>query len=471
MTDDYLTVRDAKFFSFAEALATRARWVRQNLAPGTSVSINAELGYGGARLMDVRWTGPKSISKLCDCLYYCNRDIKLRVVGCSAGNIIAYSLGVLLGLKGRCCGYDVKNPKKNGNNIRRDLFFQASGLKIPDSMDCACECVRLIADLLLEVVAVQEHPSWHKNNDDDHDQESLRPNFNHKLSTDIIKEMFEGKKTAESILVFSQGTAASGFSDLYVEAPIQYLLNTFRAIDGLEGRLGVFYLLSRFLIICCTDWKCGEDYINPFFERCELYIGARKNTGDEGFVFSDLVGTQSVPLISLDNLSNLKEDVDRFNKSVDLLMESIDVREIVFPRLAQVVWQRRIKRLRLKENNTLLKNWKWNGQLSTVRFYSNTDFEVVNHRQNTVDIMTNNANGYLPDFEMMVLLLKAPEKTLCWNYVFEISPLGKHLFNLERVSGHFEASLPNLTPWQLKVTQTKKGRKMAVYTPRVSVTD
>lgn len=437
-------MRDVKFYLFAEAVAKRAKWIRNNISGTTSASINVEFGYGGARLMDVRWTGFKSISKLCECLHYCGDNLKLRVVGSSAGNIIAYSLATVLAMKGKCCGYNVKNPQRRGTNINRRLFYEASGLSIPANINCACECVRIIADLLLEIVAVQVHPAWH---DEDTRGEEYRTR--RKLSTDTIREMFAGTKTAESVLSFSQGTAASGFSDLSVEAPVQYVLNMYRAIEGLEGRVGALYTLSRFLVLFCVDWS-NEHVYNPFFDVCEFYIGARKIVDDEGFVFTELVGMDYVPLVQLSPTTVLN-DVERFNRSMDILMDSIDVKEIVLPRIAQIIWQRMTKRLMLRNNKSLsdIRNWRWCGRVPTPRSFSPEDYELIERRQICADIMTNSATDYLPDFEKTVP--GESKNLLCWNYVFELSPLGKHLFQLERVSGLFEASLPLISPWQLKV--------------------
>lgn len=379
--------------------------------------------------MDVRWTGFKSIAKLCECLSYCSSDLKLRVVGSSAGNIITYSLAMILAMKGKCCGYDVKKPRKRETKINRQLFYKASGLCIPANVNCACECVRIISDMLLEVVAVQEHPAWH---DDDLFNTRWR-----KLSTNIIREMFAGTKTAESVLSFSRGTAASGFSDLFVEAPVRYVLNMYRAIEGLEGRVGALYTLSRFLVLFCIDWS-NEHVYNPFFDVCEFYIGARKIVDDEGFVFTDLVSTDSVPLVHL-SPTTVFDDVERFNRSMDILMDSIDVRGIILSHIAPIIWQRMTKRLKLRNNKSLsdLKNWQWSGKVSTPRSFSSKDYELTEQRQISADIMTNSADDYLPDFEKIITV--GSTNLLCWNYVFELSPLGKHLFQLERVSGLSEA--------------------------------
>ena len=431
MTSDFdITVRDVKFYMLAETVAKRAKWIRNKIS-GTA-SINIEFGYGGARLMDVRWTGLKSVAKLCECLYYCGSDLKLRMVGSSAGNIIAYTLAIVLAMKGKCCGYNLKNPQRRGTNINRRLFYEASGLSIPSNINCACECVRKIFDLLLEAVAVQEHPAWH---------EDTGFRFSPRLSTDTIHEMFAGTTTAESVLSFTQGTAACGFTDLFVEAPVQYVLNMYHAIDGLEGRVGALYMLCRFLVLFCIDWS-GQYVYNHFFDACEVYIGARK-IDDEGFLFTDLVSTDSIPLVHLSPATILK-DVERFNRSVDTLMDSIDIKEIVLPRIAQIIWQRVVKRLKLKNDKNLsdLKKWRWNGKISTPRSFLGEDYEVTERRQTSADIMTDSAKEYLPDFEKTVTG-GSDNNLLCWNYVFELSPLGKHLFQLERVSGLFEASLPS----------------------------
>lgn len=482
-TNDVITVRDVKFYTLAEAIAKKAKWIRKKTS-GTA-SINVEFGYGGARLMDVRWTGFKSIAKLCECLYYCGSDLKLRVVGSSAGNIIVYSLAIILAMKGKCCGYNVRNPQRRGTNINRQLFYEASGLVIPENINCACECVRMITDLLLEVVAIQEHPAWHDDNDDEEKRREeggegeedtvgeAHPGFGfntkHELSTDTVREMFAGTKTAESVLSFSRAMPASGFSDLFVEAPVQYVLNMYRAMEGLEGRVGALYTLSRFLVLFCVQWS-NDHVCNPFFDVCEFYIGARKIVDDEGFVFTDLVGTDSVPLVHLSPATaTVLNEVERFNRSVDILMDSIDVREIVLPRIAQIVWQRMTRRLKLRNNKSLsdLRSWRWSGKVSTARSFNPEDYELTERRQTVADIMTNSAKDYLPDVEETIT--GGSKNLLCWNYIFELSPLGKHLFQLERVSGLFEASLPLITPGQLKVIQKRRGRKIVACGPRERV--
>ena len=454
-SNDNITVRDVKFYTLAEAIAKRAKWIRKKIS--NTASINIEFGYGGARLMDVRWMGFKSIAKFCECLYYCGSNLKLRVVGSSAGNIIVYSLAMVLAMKGKCCGYNVKNPQRRGTNINRRLFYKASGLNIPANINCACECIRIIFDSILEVAAVQEHPAWH--DEEGGDGEEYSGNTRRKLSFDTIHEMFAGTKTAESVLSFSQNMAASGFSDLFVEAPVQYVLNMYRAIGGLEGRVGALYTLSRFLVLFCINWT-KEHVYNPFFDVCEFYIGARKIVDDEGFMFTDLVGTDSVPLVHL-SATTVLNDVERFNRSVDILMDSIDVREIVLPHIAQIIWQRMIKRLKLRNNKKLsdLRNWRWGGKIFTQRSFPREDYELIEQQQISADIMTNNVKDYLPDFEKTIT--GESDNLLCWNYVFELSPMGKHLFQLERVSGLFEASLPLITPWQIKAVQ-----KRQVYGPK-----
>lgn len=441
------TVRDAKFFGFASILAEQAKRLSKKAPVDAPVSINAEIGYGGARLMDVRWTGNRTLMKLCECIHNCSgENVTLRLVGSSAGNIVVYTLAMVLSIRGVCCGYDVRQPQKRGRVIMRDSFFRATGLQIPDDADCACECVRRTADLLLEMAAVQEHPAWYNDDADDHTHDVfaeyqsvfgrqfpvLKFNARHKLSTQIIKDLFEGKKTAETILAFGQGTAACGYSDLYIEAPVHYAVNMYRAINGLEGRVGTLYILSRYILLYCTKWvDVSSVNVNPLLGRCEMYLGARKITGDEGYVFTELVSMDLVPLVALP-FRNVRHDVDIFNRGMDALMDSIDVREIMFPHWPNVFWNREKKRMRLR----------WSGRVST----STQDFEMVDHQQMAADIMTNNDNQPLPNFEDMVIK-NAPlgRNTLCWNYVFEISPRGKHLFPLERTHGLFEASLPLIT--------------------------
>nr|BDU62194.1 wsv269-like protein [Chionoecetes opilio bacilliform virus]GAV93252.1 hypothetical protein SCV_132 [Chionoecetes opilio bacilliform virus] len=472
-----ITVRDINFYRFASVLALRAKHASLTLN-SIPVSINAEIGYGGARLMDVRWTGFETISMLCDCLFYCSDNVKLRLVGSSAGNIIIYSLAMVLGMKGVCCGFDTKNPQRRGRSLRRDIFKRATGLVIPEDVECVCECVRRISDLLLEVVAIQEHPAWHNNDSEGSNISNIKFTSRHELSTEIIKELFEGKETAESILSsIGKGTAASGFSDLYIEAPVQYVLNMYRAIDGLEGRVGALYLISRFMILFCAKWYDMES-VETLRGRCGLYIGAKKSSGNEGYIFSDII--DDVPLYRLPLGQNktdiIMEDVDTFNMGMDMLMDSIDVREIIrdasmVTRVVEAVWSEELRRLRVRTNATFLdvENWRWSGRISSPRIFDHGDFEIMSREQTTTDIMTNNKGGTLPDFEAMVIRSASREFTptpLCWNYIFEISPQSKHLFPLERVSVIFEASTPQISDWQLKVLHKRNGRNVFVFGTR-----
>ena len=409
-------MRDIRFYNFAVAISRKAKQLKSISNTSNSLSINVEFGYGGARLMDVRWTGFKSITKLCECLYYCNSSLKLRVVGSSAGNVIVYSLATILAMKGKCCGYNIQHPQKRGRIINRRLFYEATGLDIPENIECACEGIRTIFDFLLEEAAVKEHPTAQR-----------------VPTTDAIREMFAGTQTAESLI--TQRVAA--FSNLFENAPVRYALSLYRAISGLEGRVGTVYSLSRYLLLFCIEWV-NERAANSFFDVCEFYIGARKIVDDEGFVFTDLVGM--VPLVHLSPITFL-DDVKRFNTSVDILMESIDVRGIILPYIFLVIWQQTIKRLKLRNDKSLsrIRNWRWNGKISTPRSFSREDYEMIVESQISADIMTNSDNEYLPDFEKVIT--RGADNFSCWNYIFELSPRGKHLFQLERVSGVFEAGL------------------------------
>nr|BDT63114.1 MAG: wsv269-like protein [Sicyonia whispovirus] len=78
--------------------------------------------------------------------------------------------------------------------------------------------------------------------------------------------------------------------------------------------------------------------------------------------------------------------------------------------------------------------------------------------------------NWLPDFEAVAAQAdrrhrgKASNECefLCWNYVFELSPLGKHLFRLERLAALYEAFLPTMTPWLLKAAKKCGNLKLAV---------
>nr|BDT63571.1 MAG: wsv269-like protein [Pasiphaea japonica whispovirus] len=488
------SVRDVKFYTFLNALAEKAKRakrvlknIQQQQGEKKKGSINAELGYGGARLMDVRFTGRDCMDELARCLHYCDGDMLiLRMVGSSAGNIIVYSLAFLMGVRGACCGYDVTAKKHRLYISQRDLFFQMSGLILPDSVVCACDAVRAISDLFMEVAALQEHPSWHEQVETSSGQmyPGVDLNARRLLSPRIIREMFTNEMTIEEVLAFSEGTAATGFSDLYVEAPIQYVLNMCRAINNMEGRVGVVYALSRYLILFCSDVAdetTETDHNNIFYDKCEFYIGSKKVIGDEEYIFTDIVSENLIPLthlaggkikrLAINNI--IHSDTVRFNNSMDVLMDSVDFKELVLPILSRVMWQNVSTRLKLrnnKHNSNSFSKWKWDGVVPTHFNFNSSDFVLLQKKQLAADIMTDNVfKQTLPNF---IKVIKESVKDgndfvderglICWNYVFELSPLGKHLFPEDQISGFFEASLPLITPWQLKVTQKKRGKKMVV---------
>ncbi|KAK7083450.1 hypothetical protein SK128_000854, partial [Halocaridina rubra] len=197
--------------------------ILENTLACLQASINAELGYGGARLLDVRFTGRECIDELTRCIHYCDgENLKLRIVGSSAGNIIVYILAFLMGVRGQCCGYDVNDRKRRLLITNKEAFFNMSGLHLPESVFCACDGVRAICDLFLEVAALQEHPAWHepKRTASGTNYPGLVFNQQRLLPTKTIQEILYNERTMEQILEFSEGTAASGFSDLYVEAPV-----------------------------------------------------------------------------------------------------------------------------------------------------------------------------------------------------------------------------------------------------------
>ncbi|AAK77801.1 ORF132 [White spot syndrome virus] len=481
------SVRDVKFYTFMNVLAEKAKKIqRLNKDKGWRTSINAEIGYGGARLMDVRFTGRKSMDELARCLYNCDGEYTtLRLVGSSAGNIIVYSLAFIMGIRGECCGFNVNNRLRMGKIIDRELFYKITGLNFPETVKCTCDGVRAICDLFLEVAALQEHPAWHETKEVGKKQQQhfnefgsqypgTKFNKRHKLSTKIIQQMFSEEKTMEQVLAFSEGTAASGFSDLYVEAPIQYVVNMYRAISNMEGRVGAMYNLSRVLILLCSRWEKKPGYKNDFYSKCEMYIGSKKIVDDESFIFTDLITGDLVPLVRLaPSNEDIQRDVIRFNDSTDILMDSIDVRDVVLPVLSKIIWQNVSARLKLRNNKSLSKlaKWKWNGMVSTHDNFDSNDYVIEHKRQLAADIMSDSlSKNHLPNFSKTITEYDEKEnKTtplICWNYIFELSPMGKHLFPLEEVCGFYEASLPLITPWQLKVVQKKRGRQMVIYGPR-----
>ena len=485
--DDFYTVRDAKFYEFCSAMALQAKETPER-------TINAEVGYGGARMMDVRWLGRSSINKLVDCLFHLDskKKAKLNMTGASAGNMVMASLAIILPMRYICCGLNNKKREErflvNSANFRKNVGFE-----IPDQ--CACEAVRRIFDFFLELTALTEHPSWYEysNNvreayypDDDEDRvvhiyagekfgrgkklrgsPENRPKPPHYISQFTVKALFDGSETVESLLAFSE-EAASGFSNLYIDAPVRYAISMYRAYAGIQGKVAISYIISRYLISECSYKAVGSSDIPDFdglLDILSIKIGSKKLDSNE-FVFDDILHYRPLTRIihitrDVDNYAaqeNYLSDMEAMNSMVDILINSVDVRDIVFPILSEIIWNRKHKRLRLKTSSIDLtrdvKVWTWDGKIPSFDDYDRLLLEEGIITQATVDIMSN-TEGHLPNFTEIT------EEGA--NYIFELSPVSKHLFEIDKVNGLFEASLPALNAFQIKAAHIRNGHKIATF--------
>lgn len=460
--EDFYTVRDAKFYEFCNAMALQAK-------ENPERTINAEVGYGGTRLMDVRWLGRSSIDKLVDCLFHLDskRIVKLNMTGASAGNVVMASLAIILPMRYLCCG--LNNKKREKRFLVNPVNFKNSvGFEIPDK--CACEAVRRIFDFFLELTAFTEHPSWYDNDAEEDDEDRItgrgkklrglpenKPS--HKISQFAVKALFEGSETVESLLAFSE-EAASGFSNLYIYAPVRYVVSMYRAIAGIQGKVAISYIISRYLISECSYRAMGSSDIpdpDVLSDILSIKIGSKKLDCDE-YVFDDILHYRPLTRIvhtarNVDAYAAYEkylDDMEAINSMVDILINSVDVRDIVFPILSEIIWKRKHKRLHFKTSSIDLtrdiKMWTWDGKIPSLDDYDSLLLEERIIPQTTVDIMSN-TKGRLPNFTQIT------EEGA--NYIFELSPVSKHLFEIDNVNGLFEASLPALNSSQTAQTIIK----------------
>lgn len=531
------SARDANFYYFIKSLLLRSKdeyflhYYEEKDADSKDLdillnrklSINAEIGYGGARVMDVRWTGKETLNKLSNCIGYCEKinllknssnSCHLRLVGLSAGNLIVYTLALLISVRKRCCGFEPR--RKYLGKVIRESFKNSTGFDIKhiDERTCVCDVVRRLADTLLEVTALQEHPSW---------KEVVDPNTKIHIPSNTIKDIFYGKKNVETILDFTQDQA-SGYTDLYLSSPVQYLVNMYRAIDGLPGRLALLYIMCRHLILFCSEWlmdeKDGEG--TPMNFSVSFFLGAKsslKGTTNDSFIYQHINDfdyydmfkqkkTQAIskfgsynnndnnmniakegfiPLsvlidykkncseglpnsskdasnVDLVNLINI--DCEKFNNSVNDLLGSINIQEIVMPIMSELVFPQNSVKLAIRQisNIDTVTNWFWDGCIPSYQVFDKDYFILLERDIKTLDIMTR-TNESLQDIELYFKELY--NTNISSNYIFEISPAGRHMFNVDRVDGLVEASLPLVTPWQLKAEHMRRGNKLVALLGRV----
>ena len=409
---DRYTLRDVSFYNMCKAMRLQALDMPRE-------KINVECGYGGARLLDCRWLGPLVFDELVDCIKILeDGGGSLNVVGLSAGNVIATSLAILLPLRRLCCGFDNRDRRRRFQ-VDKKAFATATNLQIPSEDLCACDTIRRIYDFLFEITALLEHPSGYYS------------------QKNTISDIFSGKQTVESTLSFSD-KVASAFTNMYLSEPVRYATVMYRVIDDLQGKMNIAYILSRHLLTrCATTLQTGElNCVAPL----SISIGS-KDIQSNQFVFTDIVDlrplTRLVPGLKV---RSYKKDAEAMNEVLRILVSSIDVKDILFPILSELIWKRENKLLSLREDadpETVLREWKWDGKVPSFDRHNNRLMKRNVLPQNTVDIMVN-TKGHLPNFSEAM--------GGGANYIFEISPFGKHLFSTDNVNGLFEACTPNISP-------------------------
>lgn len=399
---DNYTLRDASFYLMYKAMKVQAQDLPER-------NINVEFGYGGARLLDCRWLGPIVFDELIDCIRNLDGG-SLTVIGLSAGNIIAASLAILLPLRHLCCGFDNRHRKRQFQ-VNRDVFEKATNLRIPSGDLCACDTVRRIYDFLFETTALFEHPSYTP-------------------SHETILNMFSGEETVESAL---GSNVASTYTNMYINEPFRYAAVMYRVMDDLQGKMNLAYILSRFLLTRCAF--LGQTFFStmpPTSSLLTINISS-KDIQTNQFVFTDIANLRPLSRLVPGRPRVYKNDAEVMNQLLQTLMFSVDVREILMPVLSDFIWKRKYEMLSLREDadpETILHQWNWDG---TVPSYNRHDTRLMKRAillQDTVDIMSN-TKGHLPNFSNGGA-----------NYIFEISPLGKHLFSTDCVNGLFRACTP-----------------------------
>lgn len=470
---DQYTIRDTSFHWLCRAMGFKAED-----DPGST--INLEFGYGGARLLDCRWLGPLAYEELVNVLFKLQEGGgKLNVVGSSAGSVIAASLAVLLPVRRACCGFDPENRKRSFKTDA-NKFERATNLRIPTDEDrCACDTVRRIYDFLFEMTALSEHPSWHDYKVDAGEVENVPPGTRREPKTeiflkkmrstpvkqlkyDMIADIFEGTRTVESTLYFSD-EVASAFTLMYANEPLRYATVLFRIVNDLQGKMMLAYMLSRYLLTQCLQ---GEASLPPEggggddSQTYTIHLGS-KNLNTNEFVFTDI--TQLHPLTRFlvdsptvgDAADRYEKDAEAMNEIVIKLMASVDMRDMAFPVVSDFIWKRKSKMLNVRGDEAsreVAAAWLWDGTVPSYERYDSRLLKRVILPQNHVDIMTG-TREYLPNY--------AEAMGGGSNYIFELSPLGKHLFSVDEMSGLFEACTPGLNTFQLKTTHNRTEDKIS----------
>ena len=161
-------------------------------------------------------------------------------------------------------------------------------------------------------------------------------------------------------------------------------------------------------------------------------------------------------------LKILQRDCDNFNNSVDILLGSVDIREMLVPfSFPRRLRPRTGKRLVVKRPDgdflSKISSWRWTGEVLSPSDSLKNYCEIATRTQTNIDVMTH-THGNLPNFEYFVKT-RFKNSYTCANFVFEISPFAKHVFPEGQVLGHYEAITPKLTRKQLDALQRRKDGK------------
>lgn len=470
---DQYTIRDSSFHWLCRAMGLKAED-----DPGST--MNLEFGYGGARLLDCRWLGPLAYEEFVNVVFRLQEGGgKLNIVGSSAGNVIATSLAMVLPVRYYCCGFDTEDRKRRyKTDVKK--FARATNLRIPTGEDlCACDTIRRIYDFLFEITALSEHPSWHDYKTTNVEKESapgtirepkmdiqlkkMRSTPVKQLKYDMISDIFEGTRTVESTLYFSD-EVASAFTLMYTSEPLRYATVMYRIVNDLQGKMLLAYMLSRYLLTQCllppqTPLLTDDGVTQQLQPIYTIHLGS-KNLNTNEFVFTDITKPRPLTRFLDDSpttaaAEKYEKDAEAMNEIIIKLMSSVDMRDMAFPVVSDLIWKRKSRLLNVRgdeASRAAASVWQWDGNVPSYDRYDSRLLKRVVLAQNNVDIMTG-SSGYLPNY--------AEAMGGGSNYIFELSPLGKHLFSVDEVSGLFEACTPGLNTFQLKSAHNRTGDKIS----------
>ncbi|KAK3884964.1 hypothetical protein Pcinc_010807 [Petrolisthes cinctipes] len=253
---------------------------------------------------------------------------------------------------------------------------------------------------------------------------------------------------------------------MYLNEPLRYATVVYRIVDDLQGKMNLAYLLSRHLVTRCSNRR--DPYAAaapppPGTSGYSIRLGS-KNIDSNQFVFTDITDLRpltrfmyksSAAADSEASLLLFEGDAEAINDITNKLMLSVDVREIIFPVLSEVLWKRKNKLLNVRgdaDSYTRSLSWEWDGKVPSFNRYDDQLLRRAVIQQNIVNIMSN-TKGRLPNYAEAVGRGS--------NYIFELSPLGKHLFSADEVNGLFEACTPGLNVYQIKKAHSQEGDKIA----------